>query len=203
MEEAKSRKRKRSKHHSKSQSRPKKNKPLQSCDKSKPQNYAAQENAEHENPVLAAASSSSSASKRSKSASFLEKMRAKLSGGHFRMINEKLYTCTGEEAHNYFKEDPSLFDMYHAGYQEQMSHWPEQPINVIVNWLKGHSPALIVADFGCGDACLAKNVNNKVFSFDLVSNNPSVVACDMSNVYFLFKFPSMALCILDYNHAVE
>ncbi|KAL9258649.1 hypothetical protein AKJ16_DCAP27731 [Drosera capensis] len=30
----------------------------------------------------------------SKSSSFLEKMKARLSGGHFRMINEKLYTCT-------------------------------------------------------------------------------------------------------------
>ncbi|XP_039157557.1 ribosomal RNA-processing protein 8 [Eucalyptus grandis] len=43
--------------------------------------------------------------------SFLEKMKARLSGGHFRMINEKLYTCTGEEALDYFKEDPSLFNV--------------------------------------------------------------------------------------------
>lgn len=33
-----------------------------------------------------------------------------------------------------------------------------------------------------GDAKIAKSVKNKVFSFDLVSKNPSVVACDMSNV---------------------
>ncbi|XP_071906375.1 ribosomal RNA-processing protein 8 isoform X2 [Coffea arabica] len=45
------------------------------------------------------------------SSSFLDKMKAKLSGGHFRMINEKLYTCTGQEAFNYFKEDPALFNM--------------------------------------------------------------------------------------------
>ncbi|KAJ6423961.1 hypothetical protein OIU84_024855 [Salix udensis] len=54
----------------------------------------------------------SASSKIKKSSSdFLDKMRARLSGGHFRMINEKLYTCTGDEALNYFKEDPSLFDM--------------------------------------------------------------------------------------------
>lgn len=117
----------------------------------------------------------------SKSSSFLDKMRARLSGGHFRMINEKLYTCSGDEALNYFKEDPSLFNMYHAGYQEQMSHWPEQPVNIIMKWLKDHSPSLIVADFGCGDARLSRNVKNKVFSIDLVSNDPSVIACDMSN----------------------
>ncbi|PSR87554.1 Ribosomal RNA-processing protein [Actinidia chinensis var. chinensis] len=117
----------------------------------------------------------------SRSSAFLDKMRARLSGGHFRMINEKLYTCTGSEALNYFKEDPTLFNMYHTGYQEQMSHWPEQPINIVINWLKDRSPSLLVADFGCGDARLARNVKNKVFSFDLVSNDPSVVACDMSN----------------------
>ncbi|OVA20602.1 Methyltransferase-related [Macleaya cordata] len=112
---------------------------------------------------------------------FLDKMRARLSGGHFRMINEKLYTCSGKEALNYFKEDPSLFNMYHTGYQEQMAHWPEQPVNIIIKWLNNRNPSLTVADFGCGDARLAKNVKNKVFSIDLVSNDPSVIACDMSN----------------------
>ncbi|XP_065876957.1 ribosomal RNA-processing protein 8 isoform X2 [Euphorbia lathyris] len=120
-------------------------------------------------------------SKRSKSSSFLDKMRARLSGGHFRMLNEKLYTCTGEDARNYFKEDPSLFDMYHAGYQEQMLHWPEQPVNILIKWLKERTSSLVVADFGCGDARLAKSVKNKVFSFDLVSSDPAVVACDMAN----------------------
>ncbi|KAM6573336.1 hypothetical protein CsatA_017416 [Cannabis sativa] len=119
--------------------------------------------------------------KASKTLSFLDKMKARLAGGHFRMLNEKLYTCTGKEALEYFKEEPELFDMYHAGYQEQMSHWPELPVNIIIKWLKDHGSSLVVADFGCGDARLAKNVKNKVFSFDLVSNDPSVVACDMSN----------------------
>ncbi|GLU11346.1 hypothetical protein SLE2022_281010 [Rubroshorea leprosula] len=117
----------------------------------------------------------------SSSSSFLDKIKAKLAGGHFRMINEKLYTCTGEEALKYFKEDPALFDMYHTGYQEQMSHWPEQPVNIIIKWLQDHRPSLTVADFGCGDARLAKNVKNKVFSIDLVAHDPSVIACDMSN----------------------
>ncbi|KAE8021458.1 hypothetical protein FH972_007344 [Carpinus fangiana] len=126
----------------------------------------------------------------SKSSTFLEKMKARLSGGHFRMLDEKLYTSTssilflfficGKESLEYFKEDPELFNVYHAGYQEQMSHWPEQPVNIIIEWLKDHSPSLVVADFGCGDARLAKNVKNKVFSFDLVANDPSVIACDMS-----------------------
>lgn len=41
---------------------------------------------------------------------------------------------------------------YHVGYQEQMSHWPELPVNVIIKWLKDREPSYIVADFGCGEA---------------------------------------------------
>lgn len=119
--------------------------------------------------------------KTKKPSSFLDKMKARLSGGHFRMLNEKLYTCSGEEALNYFKENPELFNVYHAGYQEQMLHWPEQPVNIITKWLRDRSSSLTVADFGCGDARLARSVKNKVWSLDLVAHDPSVIACDMSN----------------------
>ncbi|RCV07094.1 hypothetical protein SEVIR_1G220400v4 [Setaria viridis] len=111
----------------------------------------------------------------------LDKMRARLYGGHFRMLNETLYTCSGQDAFDYFQKDPSLFDVYHTGYQEQMSRWPEQPVNVIINWLKSHKTSWTVADFGCGNAAVAKNVKNKVFSIDLVSDDPSVIACDMAH----------------------
>ncbi|KAI4338847.1 hypothetical protein MLD38_023855 [Melastoma candidum] len=125
-------------------------------------------------------SSSKLMKKTSKPSNFLEKMKMRLSGGHFRMINEKLYTCSGREAFSYFRENPSLFNMYHSGYQAQMTQWPQQPVNEIIGWLQCGSPSLVVADFGCGDARLAKSVKNKVFSFDLVSNDPDVIACDMS-----------------------
>ncbi|VFQ77326.1 unnamed protein product [Cuscuta campestris] len=131
--------------------------------------------------TLISVSRSKTISKPNNASSFIDKMRARLSGGHFRMINEKLYTCSGDAALDYFKEDPQLFSVYHAGYQEQMSHWPEQPVNIIIKWIKDHDPSLVVADFGCGDARLSRNVKNKVFSIDLVSHDPSVIACDMAN----------------------
>lgn len=31
-----------------------------------------------------------------------------------------------------------------------MSRWPEQPVNIIMKWLKDHNSSLVVADFGCG-----------------------------------------------------
>ncbi|XVE84043.1 hypothetical protein DITRI_Ditri16bG0137100 [Diplodiscus trichospermus] len=145
-------------------------------------NHKKKTHRQKNNANQSSASSKPPKSSSSNSSSFLDKIRARLAGGHFRMINEKLYTCSGREALDYFKEDPQFFDMYHTGYQEQMLHWPEQPINIIIKWLKDHSSSLILADFGCGDAHLAKNVKNKVFSFDLVSKDPSVIACDMSNV---------------------
>mmetsp|Transcript_7241 Transcript_7241/g.7484 ORF Transcript_7241/g.7484 Transcript_7241/m.7484 type:complete len:109 (-) Transcript_7241:112-438(-) len=35
--------------------------------------------------------------------------QAKIEGARFRTINEKLYTCRGDEAFKDFKNDPSLF----------------------------------------------------------------------------------------------
>lgn len=39
----------------------------------------------------------------------------------------------------------------------------------------------IVADFGCGEARLAKSIQQKCYSFDLVAANDTVIACNMSN----------------------
>jgi len=38
----------------------------------------------------------------------------------------------------------------------------------------------VVGDFGCGEAELARLVPNKVYSFDHVAVNESVIVCDMS-----------------------
>lgn len=112
--------------------------------------------------------------------SYLDKMRAKLSGGQFRMLNEQLYTCKGEEAFELFQKDEGAFQLYHAGYQEQMSHWPKLPVQVVMDWLNARSSDLVVADFGCGDARLSKGVKNKVHSLDLVACDDTVIACNMA-----------------------
>ena len=38
---------------------------------------------------------------------------------------------------------------------------------------------------GCGEAKIAKNVEQKVHSFDLVAHNKFITACDMSQVLLL------------------
>ena len=117
--------------------------------------------------------------------SLQERMRAKLEGGKFRMLNEQLYTTTGREAFESFSKDPKLFDIYHRGFREQVEKWPQNPLDLIISWLALKYPKAVVADFGCGDAQLAEKASRHgatIHSFDLVSVNDRVTACDMSNV---------------------
>lgn len=111
-----------------------------------------------------------------------QKFKDKLDGARFRKLNERLYTIKSEEAFKEFQEDPALFGLYHEGYKKQVESWPENPLDSIIKWLESQSKDLVVADMGCGDARLQATVQNKVHSFDLVSVNPRVSACDMAHV---------------------
>ncbi len=53
------------------------------------------------------------AGKQKKPAGLLEQMRARLSGGHFRWLNEHLYTTTGDAALEFMSSNPAHFDDYH------------------------------------------------------------------------------------------
>jgi ribosomal RNA-processing protein 8 len=115
--------------------------------------------------------------------SLVDKMRAKLSGGRFRMLNEALYTTTGDEALRMVENQPGLFSAYHAGFREQTKEWPTRPLDVCLKWLATQPKTLKIADFGCGDAELARRAPQKiVHSFDLESEAPGVVACNMAHV---------------------
>eukprot|EP00963_Diacronema_lutheri_P006973 scaffold625_cov324-Pavlova_lutheri.AAC.7 len=109
-----------------------------------------------------------------------EKMKARLSGGRFRWLNEQLYTTTGVQAFAQLTAEPELFQQYHEGFREQTRGWPQQPIDVVARWLNNKKKDLVVADFGCGDAKLSDCVKQKVHSLDLVATKPGVVACNMA-----------------------
>ncbi|KAF1324038.1 Ribosomal rna-processing protein, partial [Globisporangium splendens] len=110
-----------------------------------------------------------------------EEMRRRLDGGKFRMLNEQLYTTTGDSAFSTFQSEPELFDVYHHGFREMAEKWPVNPLDTFIEYVKTR-PKAVVADFGCGDARLAESVPNKVHSFDLVSRKPIVTACNIANV---------------------
>ena len=88
---------------------------------------------------------------------------ARLSGSRFRELNEDLYTTTSDEAYKKFTDNPELFDQYHEGFRKQVSQWPVNPVDVTLRWVQkkgkkslSSNKKLVVADFGCGDAKLAK-----------------------------------------------
>ena len=134
----------------------------------------------------------------------LDKMRNRLQGSQFRWLNEKLYTCSGTEAFEMMQKDERMFENYHAGFQTQTEHWPVKPVDVAIAFVEKKAAnrphgGLCVADFGCGDADIAKHFSGQgegargegstnggagvqCHSFDLVSKSPLVVACNMASV---------------------
>lgn len=120
--------------------------------------------------------------KREKSSRLFSKMSNQLEGSRFRMINQQLYTSSGAEAKVLFQSDPELFDIYHRGFSIQVSNWPLNPLDRIIDYVKSLPENFVISDFGCGEAKLAQSVPHRVHSFDLVAINDQVTACDMAHV---------------------
>jgi len=158
-----------------------------------------------DNAGAAAAATTTSPPPPPSSSALQNSFKARLSGSRFRTLNEDLYTTTSASSFRRFSEDPELYKHYHDGFRRQVEQWPVNPVDVVVRSLRklpqrirGGSSAgegmrkIVVADFGCGDAALAKQllaVTEKdgrcpfdVRSFDLVAACPLVTACDMANV---------------------
>lgn len=73
------------------------------------------------------------------------KLQRKLSGAQFRWINEQLYTITSDSAFEIFSKDPSLFDVYHKGFQNQVQLWPQNPIDLMIKDLKSRYLNLMIS----------------------------------------------------------
>ncbi|XP_063697352.1 ribosomal RNA-processing protein 8 [Culicoides brevitarsis] len=104
-----------------------------------------------------------------------------LKGSRFRYMNEQMYKCKGDEAKKMFDEDPQAFVAYHEGYRQQVQQWPSNPLDRIIKSIKKLPVNNIIADFGCGEARLAAEVPQEVYSLDLVAAKPEVIACDMAH----------------------
>jgi ribosomal RNA-processing protein 8 len=121
--------------------------------------------------------------------SIKNKMEENLLGSKFRILNEKLYTISSEEAFEYFKNNPEDFEIYHKGFEIQASKWPINPNEILFKELKKDKyNNKVIADLGCGEALLAKKLSElpdskrKIHSFDLVKINEFVTECDIKNV---------------------
>ena len=127
------------------------------------------------------------------SSQLYDKLSSQLEGSRFRMINQQLYTSTGADAKLMFDTDPKLFEVYHKGLTRQVSKWPSNPLDRVIDYVKTLPLTAVVCDFGCGEARLAESVKQKVHSFDLVAINERATACDMTHVPL--KRHTVDLCI--------
>lgn len=80
--------------------------------------------------------------------------------------------------HKEFSDNPDLWHRYHALRKSRMEDWEEIPYEYIATKITDKRD--IVADFGCGENLMRHKIpNNKVFAFDHVAIDDSVIACDM------------------------
>uniref|UniRef100_L7M0R4 Ribosomal RNA-processing protein 8 n=1 Tax=Rhipicephalus pulchellus TaxID=72859 RepID=L7M0R4_RHIPC len=108
---------------------------------------------------------------------------SRIRAAQFRMLNEELYTTASDDAVQSFESDPQSFQVYHEGFEQQVSKWPVNPVDVIIDSLRGMPKSTVIADLGCGEAKIARELTrNKVHSFDIVALNDHVTVCDMSKL---------------------
>lgn len=59
-------------------------------------------------------------------------MRQKLISARFRHLNEALYTAPSKDSRLLFDSNPGFFEEYHSGFRQQVSNWPENPVDTFV-----------------------------------------------------------------------
>ena len=62
-----------------------------------------------------------------------ERMLKRLTSARFRFINEQMYRSTGREAAEMFAQNRDAFAVYHAGFQSQVSKWPTNPVDRMID----------------------------------------------------------------------
>jgi len=110
-----------------------------------------------------------------------EKQKALRKLGDFSRMNGRWNNAKSSTTHERLSRDASEWYLYHTLYREQRQNWTEIPYETFIEWLNDR-PDLVVGDFGCGESIISKSVSNKVFSFDHIAVDDSVIACDMTHV---------------------
>ncbi|GAB7355861.1 hypothetical protein MBLNU459_g6519t1 [Dothideomycetes sp. NU459] len=63
-------------------------------------------------------------------------MRQKLISARFRHLNETLYTAPSGTSLALFADNPEMFDDYHSGFRQQVTTWPENPVDSFIRVLQ-------------------------------------------------------------------
>lgn len=138
-------------------------------------------------------------------------MRQKLISARFRHLNQTLYTTPSTQSLDLVTSDPEIFNEYHEGFRRQVEVWPENPVdgylqNILTRGairssstskaveaneqpLPRTGKECTIADLGCGDAALSKNLQPhlkkhglKIHSFDLHSASPLITKADIASL---------------------
>jgi len=100
--------------------------------------------------------------------------------GDFSEINRSWSVANSGNTHEKLKSNPADWYYYHTLYSEKREEWDEVPYVEIGKMIT--RPEFIVADLGCGENLLSKEIPNKVLAFDHVAIDENVTACDISNL---------------------
>jgi hypothetical protein len=109
----------------------------------------------------------------------VEKLQRKL--GDFSEMNRVWSVSNSTTTSERLKDSPEEWYQYHTLYRERRKEWNEIPYEVIGKKISSR-PDWVVGDFGCGENLLSKEITNKIYSFDHISVDETVTACDISNV---------------------
>ncbi len=100
--------------------------------------------------------------------------------GDLSVMNSRFNSAYSQTTHERLKRGPEEWYLYQTLYREARETWTEIPCDRIAKSL-AKRPDWVVGDFGCGEAKLAAILPNKVYSFDHIAVNESVIACDMTH----------------------
>ncbi|MBA4120933.1 MAG: DEAD/DEAH box helicase family protein [Acidobacteria bacterium] len=103
--------------------------------------------------------------------------------GDFSRMNARWNNSYSSTTHQRLQRNPEEWMQYHTLYQEARKTWSITPYEETIKWLEKRSN-LIIGDFGCGEALIAKSLSDKhtIYSFDYIALNDSVIECDVSKV---------------------
>jgi hypothetical protein len=103
--------------------------------------------------------------------------------GDFSRMNARWSNSYSHTTYERLQGNPEEWMQYHTLYQEARKTWSVTPYEEAIKWLQKRSD-LVVADFGCGEALIAKTLAGKhtVHSFDFIAINDSVIECDITRV---------------------
>jgi len=127
--------------------------------------------------------------------------------GDFSRMNARWSNSYSHTTYERLQGNPEEWMQYHTLYQEARKTWSVTPYEEAIKWLQKRS-GLVVADFGCGEALIAKAFVGKhtVHSFDFIAINDLVIECDVARVPLedgcidvaMFNLSLMGLNVADY-----